>query len=250
MSQPRSNSLVMCLLSRANNSTFRCEKEVVGKWIIEVPKCLLRKFDVFSTNKILSTIQLTFTAHTKMSRVKRSRTGTREEPSGPVKKVKLAQKPSSIASKSKSKSVSSKSIATKAKPSKKIEETEPDSDPIVESDTQSESGLDDGVSWPSDEETGDLDIAAAEEGDVEPATKSQTEKENDNGLCKLFPSRPTGIPLTSPSKQHRENHTRNKRPSHRNEKLQSQTQMHSLDRKRYGRDYDYNPMSPCQKERN
>ena len=34
----------------------------------------------------------------------------------------------------------------------KIAEVETDSDPIVESDTASQSGDDDGVSWPSDEE--------------------------------------------------------------------------------------------------
>lgn len=34
--------------------------------------------------------------------------------------------------------------------SRKIEEVETDSDPIIESDTASQSGADDGASWPSD----------------------------------------------------------------------------------------------------
>lgn len=116
-----------------------------------------------------------------MSRIKRSRIGTREELPDPVKKVKLAQKPSAIPSRSKSSSF--KSNTPKAKPLKKFEETELDSDPIVESDTQSESGADDGVSWPSDEETRDPEIVAEDEGGVELPTNSQNQKENDNGLC-------------------------------------------------------------------
>lgn len=45
-------------------------------------------------------------------------------------------------------------------------ETETDSDPIVESDTTEHSGVDDGVSWPSDAASAVQDLSANEEGGV------------------------------------------------------------------------------------
>ena len=45
-------------------------------------------------------------------------------------------------------------------------ETETDSDPIVESDTTEHSGVDDGVSWPSDAASAVQDASANEEGGV------------------------------------------------------------------------------------
>ena len=64
-----------------------------------------------------------------------------------------------------------------AKRSKRVQdlETATDSDPLVESDTESQSGLDDGVSWPSDEE--------ADEGEVwEGITMAE---DNDDGGVKI-----------------------------------------------------------------
>ena len=44
-------------------------------------------------------------------------------------------------------------------------EVETDSDPIVESDTNSQSGDDDGASWPSDEEEEEEDLVSQSSGD-------------------------------------------------------------------------------------
>ena len=49
--------------------------------------------------------------------------------------------------------------------SRKEKEAETDSDPIIESDTTSQSGVDDGVSWPSDAEQ--EDDALEEESDAD-----------------------------------------------------------------------------------
>ena len=59
-----------------------------------------------------------------------------------------------------------KNEAEKAKPSKRMDvplEAETDSDPIVESDTTSQSGDDDGISWPSDGD--EEDLVSQPEGD-------------------------------------------------------------------------------------
>ena len=51
----------------------------------------------------------------------------------------------------------------KSRLSSKFAETETDSDPIVESDTTENSGDDDGVSWPSDNEDDEKDHDVAQE---------------------------------------------------------------------------------------
>ena len=58
------------------------------------------------------------------------------------------------------------STTTKPTRAPQILETETDSDPIVESDTTEESGDDDGVSWPSDDEPAAQDSFANDEGGV------------------------------------------------------------------------------------
>ena len=108
-----------------------------------------------------------------MSKSKRERSDASRsaESSIPLKKARITGKPSSSGqklvtinntSKYKGRSLATrtKSVAAKPRPSsntkkaprKHEHETEVDSDPIIESDTQSESGADDGVSWPSDPE--------------------------------------------------------------------------------------------------
>lgn len=56
----------------------------------------------------------------------------------------------------------------------KIQETETDSDPIVESDTTQHSGEDDGVSWPSDDGENAAELPP-------PEKKSHKEKTADGG---------------------------------------------------------------------
>ena len=59
------------------------------------------------------------------------------------------------------------SIAKKSKAATIDHETATDSDPIVESDTTEHSGEDDGVSWPSEDNGGDVEVAS-------PVTSSRT----------------------------------------------------------------------------
>ena len=65
----------------------------------------------------------------------------------------------------------------------KIAEVESDSDPIIESDTADESGEDDGVSWPSDEEVEDEVEDDDEDGGVEVVTLAANAKKS-NGQSK------------------------------------------------------------------
>lgn len=67
----------------------------------------------------------------------------------------------------------------------KVHNTEPDSDPIVESDTTEHSGIDDGVSWPSDAAPAAQDSSAGEEGGV---TISRTASKASSKVVRQPPS--------------------------------------------------------------
>ena len=73
-----------------------------------------------------------------MSATKRKRGAAKDEAASPVKKTRA-----------------DRNGVNKAKIRSELEETEPDSDPIVESDTTDHSGSDNGVSWPSEEDEGE-----------------------------------------------------------------------------------------------
>jgi hypothetical protein len=66
--------------------------------------------------------------------------------------------------------------ANSSKPSKPVQEleAETDSDPIVESDTTSQSGDNDGVSWPSDEDNEEVDEWGGVSGEEEDDTGGVT----------------------------------------------------------------------------
>ena len=100
------------------------------------------------------------------------------------------------------------SAKLKPKKSRFTEEAETDSDPIVESDTGSESGEDDGASWPSDSEeekeggvemgadndAGTMGIATEAAGAMHPARKdinksSETHYQSDRALVLMCSSK-------------------------------------------------------------
>ena len=73
----------------------------------------------------------------------------------------------------------SQTTTKKPKPTPKILlETEPDSDPIIESDTTEHSGDDDGVSWPSDDESqGGIALPARTQKEPAKAPPAQSKKQ-------------------------------------------------------------------------
>ena len=69
-----------------------------------------------------------------------------------------------------------------------IAETEEDSEPIVESDTTSQSGDDDGESWPSDEDVGDDDaFSGFEEEDIEDVSARNGTKRHGQSSADAIP---------------------------------------------------------------
>lgn len=76
-----------------------------------------------------------------------------------------------------------KSQSKKSNPTKQKLETETDSEPIVESDTTENSGEDDGVSWPSDEDEMVVEASSSrKEAHVENPTREGGEKPTKNSV--------------------------------------------------------------------
>lgn len=123
----------------------------------------------------------------------------------------------------------------------KIQETETDSDPIVESDTTEHSGDDDGISWPSDNGEDVPEFSPPEKksysGKPAQTTESGDEKKprpNNNGKSLDIEIVQENTTLSLPQQAHLKNPTRNKRSPPRNVKPPNQMPIPLLDLRRYG----------------
>ena len=133
-----------------------------------------------------------------------------------------------------------------AKIRSKLEETETDSDPIVESDTTDQSGSDNGVSWPSEDDEGEeQDVPEGDDDDGGVKLPIRNHKPLKDGVPKDDQTA-NGFKLGKEFKyqnclvvdkyqtHHQGKHTPNRKRSHKSEKPLSQAQITLQDPKRSG----------------
>ena len=146
---------------------------------------------------------------------------------------------------------------SKPKKSRFMDEAETDSDPIVESDTGSESGEDDGVSWPSDGEE-DEALGVGSEADNETGTMDFDAKSSDaspaqEDVAKSSESphqRLMGLKLTISQQAALEKLTRNRKLKSKNVKQPSPMRIRLRAQSSSGSVCEESPMSKGQSVRN